>query len=323
MKVLITGATGFIGRHLLASLINQPATELFVLVRNRQKLEPSLLPAVSLLEGNLLALPPLPPGLDVVFHLAGLTKAAKATDYYNVNQQGTASLLKALDGQSKKIKFIYLSSLAAVGPAAKARAAREDDPPQPINPYGRSKLLGEKEVLGYQSRLNVVIIRVGGVYGPGDRDFLTFFRFINRGLLPIFDSGRMRMSLCYVQDLVNFLLLAARKDLNSGEIFHLADANFYTWEQVGQTAARLLGKKTLKIKAPSWLVFFIAAVSQGFSRLTNKPSVINLDKYKEMKAAFWTADASKAQRVLGFQPQYDLEKGLAETLSWYQQKGWL
>ncbi len=323
MKILITGSTGFIGRHLIAALLEPAGHQIAVLVRHLHKLDPRLRSAVIPLPGDLSSLPHLPPGLDIVFHLAGLTKATKAADYYNVNHQGTASLLKALESQEKKIKFIYLSSLAAFGPATSLQPGREEDPPHPINPYGRSKLLGEEEALRYRHRFEVIILRVGGVYGPSDRDFLSFFRFIQRGWLPLFDNRRMRLTLCFVQDLIQALLLAATTRLKSGEVFHIGDPTPYTWEQIGLTVASILGKKVKKIIFPPPLVFVVAALSHALSRVTKKASVINLDKYREMKAAFWTADTSKAQKILGFQPRYTLEQGLRETLTWYKENGWL
>jgi len=323
MKILVTGGTGFIGQHLLRFLLQKAENQIYALVRQPQKMEPALASALSVLRGDLFNLPSLPPDLDLVFHLAGLTKAARSTAYYKVNHLGTASLLKALENQRKKIRFIYLSSQAAAGPARDSIPVKETDPPSPLNPYGRSKLMGEKAALSYARRFHVIILRIGAVYGPGDRDFLAFFSFIRRGLLPLFDSGRMRFNLCYVTDLVRALDLAARSELPSGEIFNIGDARSYSWEEIGRTAALVLEKKVIKIKIPLPVVFGVAALSHFLSWISGRASVINLDKYKEMKASFWLADMSKARQGLGFQPQYDLKTGLKETLEWYLKEGWL
>ncbi len=169
----------------------------------------------------------------------------------------------------------------------------------------------------------MVIIRIGAVYGPGDKDFLTFFKLIKRGYLFLFDSGRMRFNLCYVDDLIQVLHLVASQALSSGEIFHVADSRVYSWEEIGQAAAAILKKKVIKIKLPSLIVLSVAGLSHFLSRISGQASVINLDKYKEMKAAFWLMEGSKARQVLGFHPQYDLESGLRETLEWYIREGWL
>lgn len=323
MKILVTGGTGFIGQHLLHRLVQNPEHQILVLVRQIRKLAPYRSSNLEALQGDLLNLPPLPPDLDLVYHLAGLTKATRSTAYYSVNYFGTASLLKALENQEKKIRFIYLSSQAAVGPAFNQIPVKENDPPHPLNPYGQSKLLGEKAVLQYAQRFQVIIIRVGAVYGPGDRDFLPFFRFIKKGILPLFDSGRMKFNLCYVSDLIQALSLVAIHHLPSGEIFHIADPEAYSWKEIGLVASEILKKKLIQIKLPSSFVFLIALFFDSISKITGKASVINLDKYKEMKAAYWLAETTKAQQLLGFRPKYDLFHGLQETLSWYTKVGWL
>jgi len=323
MKILVTGGTGFIGQHLVRYLLQKPENEVYALVRQPRKVEPALQPAINLLQGDLFHLPSLPPDLDLVFHLAGLTKAARSTAYYRVNHLGTASLLKALESQKKKIRFIYLSSQAAAGPARDSIPVKETDPPSPLNPYGRSKLMAERVALSYARLFHIIILRVGAVYGPGDSDFLTFFNLIRRGLLPLFDAGRMRFNLCYVTDLLRALDLAARSETPSGEIFNIGDSRGYSWEEIGRTAASILKKKVIKIKIPSPVVFSVAALSHFLSRISGRASVINLDKYKEMRAAFWLADMSKARQILGFRPQYDLQTGLKETLEWYLKEGWL
>ncbi len=323
MKILVTGSTGFIGQHLLRFLVKNPENQIFALVRQPQKLDSSVFSAVQLLKGDLFNLPSLPPDLDLVFHLAGLTKAARSKAYYNVNYFGTASLLRALENQKKKIRFIYLSSQAAIGPAMNSIPVKEDDLPSPINPYGRSKWMAEKVTLSFAHHFQVVILRVSSVYGPGDKDFLVFFKFIQKGLLPLFDSGRMRFNLCYVDDLIQALHLTATRNLSSGEIFHVAHPRAYSWEEIGQVAAALLKKKVKKIKFPSSFVFTVAGLSHLLSRISGLASVLNLDKYQEMKASLWLLDVSKAEQILGFYPHYDLERGLEETLAWYLKEGWL
>lgn len=323
MKILVTGGTGFIGRHLLRLLLQNPNHQVLALVRQVRKIDPFRHPNLEALQGDLLNLPPLPSDLDLVYHLAGLTKATRPTAYYSVNYFGTASLLKALENQKKKIKFIYLSSQAAVGPAYNQIPLKEEALPNPLNPYGWSKLLGEKAVLQYAHHFQVVILRVGAVYGPADRDFLPFFRLIKKGILPLFDSGRMKFNLCYVCDLIQALQLAASHNLPSGEIFHIADPKGYSWEEIGLVASEILKTKPIKIKLPSSFVFLVALISDLIGKVTGHASVINLDKYKEMRAAYWLVETTKAQQLLGFRPKYDLFQGLRETLFWYKKEGWL
>ncbi len=191
MRVLVTGGTGFLGSHLVERLLEEPDAEVYALVRNPSKLRwLNGVERVRLLTGDLHHLPALPAGLGCVFHLAGLTKTLKSNAYYTVNQEGTANLLRALEGQSCPPRFVHLGSIAAGGPSAPRRPVREEDPPRPVSPYGESKLMAEAEILKYKDRFPVVTLRAAAVYGPRDEDFLEYFRWMKRGILPLVGHGQ-------------------------------------------------------------------------------------------------------------------------------------
>jgi dihydroflavonol-4-reductase len=324
MKVLVTGGTGFLGSHLVDRLLEDPGMEVHALVRNPAKtrwLEG--LERVRFLEGDLQSVPKLPSGLSVVFHLAGLTKTCKTSEYYTVNQAGTASLFHALAGLAEPPRVVHVSSLAAGGPSFLGRPAREADPPRPVSPYGISKLGGESEALVYKDRLPLVILRVGAVYGPRDEDFLEFFRWIRRGFLPLYGRGPKFLSLCHVREAVQAILLAGGTRVPSGEIINIANAGPSTWEELGETAARILGRKVVRVRIPGWAAFVVCAASEGAGRLRGKATALNLGKYEDMKPRSWVADVRKAREVLGFESRISLEDGLRETLEWYARNGLL
>jgi dihydroflavonol-4-reductase len=324
MKVLVTGGTGFLGGHLVARLLRNPEAEVHALVRNPAKarrLEGA--GRVRFLRGDLHAVPPLPSGLSVVFHLAGLTKTYESSLYYTVNQGGTASLFRALACLSDVPMVVHISSVAAGGPSSPGRPVREDDPPHPVSPYGLSKLRAEEEALKYKDRFPLVILRVAAVYGPRDEDFLEFFRWISRGLLPRFGAGRRSLSLCYVEDAVEAILLAAGSSAPSGEIFNIADARPYTWDEVGETAARILGRKLHRVRIPNAAAFLACAISGAIGRVRGRATALNLSKYRDMRPDGWVADVRKAREILGFETRTSLEDGLKETLGWYRRNGLL
>jgi len=324
MKVLVTGGTGFVGSHLVDRLLEDPGIEVHALVRNPAKtrwLEGT--GRVRVLEGDLLNVPELPPDLSVVFHLAGLTKTHKPSEYYTVNGAGTASLYRALAGLTEAPKVVHVSSLSAAGPSSPGRSRREDDEPRPVSPYGLSKLRGEQAALGFKERLPLVILRVGAVYGPRDEDFLEFFRVIRRGFLPLYGRGKKSFSLCHVHDTVRAILLASGAGVPSGEIFNIADAGPATWNEMGETAARILGRKVVRIRIPDWVAFLGCAAADGFGRLRGRATTLNLGKYEDMKPDSWVADVRKAREVLGFESRVSLEEGLRETLDWYHRNGLL
>jgi dihydroflavonol-4-reductase len=324
MKVLVTGGTGFLGSHLIDRLLEDPDTEVHALVRNPAKTR--WLPAggrLRLLEGDLRRLPELPDGLSAVYHLAGLTKATRTSDYYTVNEAGTASLFRALAAGAGSPRVIHLSSLAAAGPSSPGRPVREEDPPRPVSPYGMSKLAAEREALAHKDRFPLAVLRVAAVYGPRDEDFLDFFRVIRRGVLPLYGRRPKTLSLCHAGDVVEAVLRAAKAPLATGEVLNIAHPRPASWEELGETAGRLLGRKLVRVRIPAWGAFLASAASTAVARFRRRPTALNLSKYKDMQPDHWEADVTRARLLLGFEARIPLEDGFRETLDWYVAHGLL
>jgi nucleoside-diphosphate-sugar epimerase len=324
MKTLVTGATGFIGSHLVGRLLKDPEREVLALVRDPSRA--AKLPSsdrLQLIQGDLFHLAGLPPDIETVYHLAGVTKAPKTETYYTVNRDGTASLLKAMAENGLRARLVYLSSAAAGGPAPLASPRREEDEPDPVSPYGRSKLEAEKVVARFKDRFPAVILRPPAVYGPGDMDFLEYFRLVQKGLVPVLGARQRYLNLIYVRDLVDALLLAAAADTESGQVFNIADPKPLSWEDIGRLTARLLGCRVRVVRVPGWGAFLVAACVQAAGAFSGRLSAVNLSKFREMLPEGWVVDVSKARRVLGFEATTPVEKGLAETLDWYRNEGLL
>jgi dihydroflavonol-4-reductase len=319
MKVLVTGGTGFIGRHLLDHLRSREDVETFALVRDPGRLEGRREgPGFRILRGDLFSIPPLPSGLDVVFHLAGLTKCADENAYYTVNAEGTASLVRSLLGQGLRPRLVHLSSLAAGGPSSLDRAAREDDPPRPVSPYGESKLKAEVEVLKCRGGICASVLRVAAVYGPGDKDFLAYFRYIGKGILPLLGRKPRYLSLCYVEDVIRAMDLFASPGTVAEGVFNIADPTPYSWEELGRAAAEALGKKVVRLHVPMRVFGSAAALAESMSKVTGKPTPLNRSKYRDARQYGWVADVRKAKEVLGFETRTSLAQGIKETMDWYR-----
>jgi nucleoside-diphosphate-sugar epimerase len=321
VNVFLTGGTGFIGSHLI-ELLQARGASIIALVRDPVKAASLERTGIRCLQGDLFSLPPIPEGIDVVFHLAGRTRSFKTADYYTVNHEGTASLFRRLRAGRGRPKVIYLSSLAAAGPSLEGMPVKESDPPHPVTHYGRSKLLGEEEALRFRSEFPLVILRATAVFGPRDRDFLTYFNVINRGILATVRQNRM-LSICYARDLAEALCLCPEKEVPSGEIFNIADPDPVSWEEFGRAAARALGKKALRVRVPLGVVAAAAALSELRDRLARNPGIFNRDKYRDLKQAGWIADVGKAARLLSFRTRYPLDRALRETIDWYRAQKWL
>lgn len=322
MRALLTGGTGFIGSRLAAALA-AAGHEVHALVRDPGSLKLLAGVPVRLVPGGLPDPPTLPPGLDRVFHIAGLTKSLKTEDYFSLNRDGTASLLEALIRSGQRPRFVYLSSLAAAGPLIDGRPRREDDPPSPVSLYGRSKLAGEAEILSRTACMPSVILRVGAVYGPGDPEMARLFRFVRRGWLPLFGPRRQPLSVCYVEDLVRALIRAGEAGTESGEVFHIGDPRPTCLEEIGRLAADRLGRRIRTLRVPMPAVRAAVIVEEIRGRFTGRASLVNRQKLAELRQAGWTTEVGKARDRLEFEAAWSLAEGLAATLDWYLAQGWI
>lgn len=326
MNALVTGGNGFIGSHLVEALLER-GDDVRCLVRATSDLRWLEGLAVELTNGDCLdrdSLRAAVAGTDVVFHLAGVVRARKPETYYAVNQVGTRNLLDACEQHGSGLeRFVYVSSQAAAGPSCDGTPVTEADPPAPITHYGRSKLLGEEAVLAAQARLPVAVVRPPAVYGPRERDVYTYFKTVRRGFRPLLGWGDRRVSLCYVKDLVSGILLAGSKPQAIGQTYFVADEAEYTWEEIGLTIQRELGVKALRVRMPVFFLFSVSLFAEFFAKMFGHAALLNREKAREMAQRYWLCDAAKAREELGYCQEFGLQRGVAATAKWYQERGWL
>ncbi|HKV40613.1 MAG TPA: NAD-dependent epimerase/dehydratase family protein, partial [Blastocatellia bacterium] len=318
---LVTGATGFVGSHLVEHLIEK-GYRVRCLVRQNSNLKYLNQDAVQFAQGGLdgrtdwdQALT----GVDSVYHVAGLTFARRAADYFSVNHKGTETILaESLKRRDRVKKFVYISSLAAVGPSPDGRPVEESAEPKPITPYGRSKLLAEQAVIAVRDLLNVTIVRPPAVYGPRDYAIYEFFKSISRGVAPAIGSGDMKISLVHVRDLVEGILLAGESRRSSGRTYFISSEMIYSVSSVNQALMEIIGRKARSIAVPRPVAYIAAILAEGVAALTRRPPVINRDKVKDFSQKYWTCSVEAAKRDLGYKQRTPLEIGLQSTYEWYK-----
>jgi dihydroflavonol-4-reductase len=326
LSALVTGANGFVGSHLVAGLLDR-GYRVRCLVRKTSNLRWLTGLEAEYVYGDIVEISSLIgvlDNVDLVFHTAGLTKAKNREEYFRVNAEGTKNLVKAcLEGKPGIQRLVYVSSQAAVGPGNDEQPLNETAPCRPITDYGESKLEGERIVLEHASQLPITIIRPPAVYGPRDTDMLGFFKVASKGFRISFGRGENFVSLVYVKDLVDGIIRAAENSKSTGQTYFIADQRVYSWRKAFSIIAKVLHKRTIPLRIPKGVVFFLAFISQNFSRVLGKTAAFNTQKAKEITQRYWGLDVSKAKTELGFSPEYDLERGAEETVRWYREKGWL
>ncbi len=326
MNVLITGASGFIGSFLTEELIKQGHT-VYALVMSKDPLRWIADLDVKCIFGDLRKPEVLKNVLketDYIYHLAGITKAVKRKDFYEVNYSGTRKLVETVLKSGADLKrFVYISSQSAAGPSQSLEPVNENEPPHPISEYGKSKLAAENYLNSIKNDLPVTIIRPASVYGPRDQDILRFFRTVKWGIIPRLGYKERYLSLIHVKDLVEGIIRAAGLKKTLGRTYFLANPKPYSWDDVAKTILNVLGKKGVRIIIPEFLLSGVAAVSQAISGISNKPLVVNKFKFSELKQYFWICSPRRAERDFGFKTHISLEDGIRETVEWYVQNQWL
>ncbi|WP_093797650.1 NAD(P)-dependent oxidoreductase [Streptomyces sp. Wb2n-11] len=322
MRVLVTGATGFIGRRLARRLVARDH-EVTAIVRSTSCL--GVLPRkVRLVQGDLAdgkGLAEAARDAECVLHLAGVVKAPRAEGFDRVNATGTRRLGEHLAALSSPPRMILCSSLAAAGPSAPGRPRREEDPPAPVSRYGRSKLAGEQALRELAPDLGTVVIRPPIVYGPGDPAFVpALAAMVRAGVAPRPGRGTCRYSLVHVDDVCAALEAVmerggtlSRDDPAAG-VYTVSDGVEHSWGGLCAAVARAMGRRPpLVVPVPAPAVHGVAWLLETAARLRGPGAfpAANRDKAVEGRCPGWTCSTDKAARELGFTSAVRLEAGLA------------
>jgi len=319
---LVTGASGFIGSHLVEALLAHN-WRVRCLVRDSSVLRWIPTDDVTLINGDVTHagenLERAVRGVSVVFHLAGVTSATDDSAYTTVNVEGTRNVVNAMQKAAPDSLLVFCSSLAAAGPATTKRPLNETDEPDPVSAYGRSKLTAERIVA--ESGVQHLIIRPPTVYGPRDRDILAVFRLVARGLALRVAVEGQRLSMVHAQDLARGFASAAESDGRG--LYYMTDGFVHTWESIIQHIGRALGKQPKVISvAPGVAVFLSRAEKLRASLFGSKP-LLTPDRVVELSQANWTCDDTRARLDIDYESLIALPEGVKSTADWYRAKGWL
>ncbi|XXF79582.1 NAD-dependent epimerase/dehydratase family protein [Myxococcaceae bacterium GXIMD 01537] len=325
MNALVTGGNGFLGTWLVRALVARGDTVACLLRPSADASGLAGLP-VERVEGDITdaaSLRRAVEGRDVVYHLAGIRRAATRDDFLKVNAEGTRLLCEALVASGRRPRLVLAGSLAASGPSTAQRPRVEEDPFHPEEWYGESKAEAERIVLSYADRLPVTVVRPPRILGPGDHENLTFFKLVKRGIRLELSGGPRPLSLVDVEDVVDLMLLLAERDEALGQAFFVAGPESYTLEQIQDLGAQALGvhPRTVRLSPP--VLRALASAADGVTRATGRRLPLNRKLARQLLAPAWTCSGAKAERLLGFRPRRDVADSILRSARWYQEQGWL
>jgi nucleoside-diphosphate-sugar epimerase len=324
MKVLLTGANGFVGSHVAERFAQLGDVELRLMLRRTSKLDYIRGLEYERVEGDMRdpeSLQRAVQGVDAVAHVAGATSAFGEADYQEVNAIGTAVLAEAAARAGVK-RFVYVSSQAAHGPNDSPEPSIPD-PPRPLTPYGRSKLAGEYPVLAQRDGMSVAVLRPPVVYGPRDRALLPFYKLAQLHFVPVYGAGDRLLTCIHVEDCADAVIAATLADSPNGAVYTLSDGSTHTWRGLVQAFARALGRRVWAIPTPP-LLFTLSAYGAGaLQTISRRTLPLSPDEVRHMRPRYWVCGNDAITRDLGWTPKFDIDAGFAQMLRWYRDNGWL
>ena len=327
MKVMVTGATGFVGSHVVDVLLER-GHEVYYIARATSNFRWLEGKKVTRVDGSLFdvhSLKSAVEGMDVVIHVAGLTAAKNEADFLRGNRDATQNLLDAVRAYAPSLqRFVHISSLAVCGPATYSDdPITEESQLRPITAYGRTKKLAEEAVVSCTD-IPWTIVRPPAVYGPRDEAILTFFQTINKGVASFIGFDEKRVSLIHVRDLARGIVDAAFAPSAVGETYFVSSDETYTWDQISAITATVMGKRKLfRIRLPHAAVLSIAGTVGFFGKLSGKPPVLDYEKGIDLTQKYWICSTNKARRDFGYRQEMSLLDGIRDTVQWYREAKWL
>lgn len=318
MRIAITGATGFVGSHLLERLNGE-----IVACLARAPSAALARSGCRVVAGGIddrEAVDALVAGANIVFHVAGAISARSEAEFMSVNRDGTRLVADACRRAGVE-RLVYVSSLAVTGPAQRGRPVDETTAAHPLTPYGRSKHAGEEAVR--ESGAPFTVVRPPIVYGPRDRQTLRLFRMARRGLAPQLGDGAQELSLVHAADLADALVAAATSPATAGRTYHAAHGDVVTQRALLQEIGRAVGRSPRLVAVPRFAVRAFLALSGAVARVSGRATVLDPAKGPELLAPAWTCAAGALARDAGWSARIPHAHGLRETAGWYAGAGWL
>ena len=330
MKILITGASGFIGSFIVEEALRR-GFETWAAVRkssSRTFLQDERIHFIELDFSSETQMTEQLTGLqfDYIVHAAGVTKCLDKADFHRINTEGTQHLVHVLKALQMRVeRFVYISSLSIMGAIREQQPYTEiceSDKAQPNTAYGRSKLEAEQWLATLED-LPYLILRPTGVYGPRERDYFMMAKSIKAHTDFAVGYKQQDITFVYVTDVVQAVFLALEKGV-TGRKYFLTDGEVYQSSTFSDLIRKELGNPWwIRIKAPLWVLKMVCMAGEYYSKYSGKVTALNNDKYNIMRQRNWRCDIEPARKELGYDPKVKLEEGVRRSIQWYKDNKWL
>ncbi len=327
MRVLVTGATGFLGSH-IADILKERGHEVVCIVRKTSNLRWVENKGFELVEASLSdiqTLEKIVEGVDVIIHSAGLTAAKSMEDFVRANLSGTKNLYEAAKKHAPKLKrFLHVSSQTAVGPSKSLEEVSDElCEMNPLTSYGKSKKMAEDYIIAENGIIPYTIVRPPAVYGPRDSATMPMFKAAEKGIGTLIGFDDKYVSIISSMDLCRGIVDAAFSDNTVNETYFIGSENYYDWTTIINAMAKSAGKdKILKLRIPHSIVKIMGNVNGLIGRITGNPPVFDSEKSIDFIQKYWTCSVEKAKKDFGYEQKHSLEAGFKETYDWYKSNGW-
>jgi len=324
MKILITGASGFLGSHTAQELCRR-GHQVTAFVRKTSQVRHLKSLGIPLLKGDFpdcSSLESTLPHVDGVIHIAGLIKALTKKEFFEVNAQGVKKLVSLISKTSPKPRILlYVSTIAVHNPSHGNDFCLPSENCKPLSHYGQSKLQGELALSQLEKEISTFILRPPVLYGPRDYALLPLFKSIHRGIAPLYQRGQNQLSICYVADVARAIGDLIESNLAGRQIFCLDDGRIHTWRSLAGHISQVLEKKIRALPIPHPLFYTAATFSEAWGKITRTPQIFTRNKLKEIRQPSWVCGFQKIKDYLGWEPKINLQEGLQKTWEYYRQAG--
>jgi len=327
-KLLITGATGFIGGFLIKEALDRKFN-VFAFVRKSSSIKTLESQGVQCIEIDMNNIDQQVKYLkefnfDYIIHNAGITRSANKQDYYDVNCGYLQNIVTAIEHSQINIKkFIFMSSLAALGSAENQvkNILDEDAIPKPLTTYGKSKLAAEN-FLKTKTNIPFIIFRLTAVFGPNEKDLFQTFKLSSQGIQLNPSSAHHDLTFIYVKDVCRLVFDAINSE-HFAKTYNVSDGNVYSNNEFYQFIAKAFNKKVISLNLPIPIVKIYAILGELIGKITGKFPLVHQEKVLELEATSWACDIAPLKKDFNFKPKYTLETAVHETTEWYKSNNWL